>query len=279
MITRLPSIPRVLICSSLGISRSASYYRPVLPGRDKPWLDKITKVLVHNPDYGICRLKIHFKLQGEVISQSKIRRLCRSNGIQAKHRKKKPKPRDRNIPHSGIPNLIKGIVPTQPNHIWCADFTYLKVAGNWMYLATVIDIYTKEILGFCLSTKHTAELVCRALNISLKRGRKPAIFHSDQGSEYLSAEFRYILHKNNILQSNSEKSSPWQNSYQESFYGKFKKEMGCYRIQSCRTYMEVHNLIVHRIQYYNHHRIHTTIRNIPAKFYKQWLAREENKVS
>ena len=279
MVSNKPHISRLFICKALGLSRSATYYKHILPHRDKPWLDKIMKVLVHNPDYGIYRLKIHFELQGEVISQSKIRRICRANGIQTKHRTKKPKSRDRNLPHSGIPNLVKCIVATEPNHIWCGDFTYLQVADDWVYLATVIDVYTKEIIGFSLSTNHTAELVCRALGMAIRTSRKPTFFHSDPGSEYSSAEFRYILNKNNIIQSNSEKCSPWQNGFQESFYGKFKKEAGYYRIQSCRTYMEIYNLIVQRIQYYNHNRIHTTIRNIPARFYQQWLAREENKVS
>lgn len=148
-----------------------------------------------------------------------------------------------------------------------------------MYLATVIDSYTKEILGFSLSTKHTAGMVSSSLNMAIKKLRKPIIFHSDQGSEYSSIEFRDLLNQNSIIQSNSEKSSPWQNGFQESFYGKFKDEMGLHRIESCKSYMEAYNLITQRILYYKTQRIHTSIKNIPAKFYNNWLAKEEKKLS
>jgi putative transposase len=279
LITKQPTIPRAVICSSLGMSRSASYYHHKLPHKDSPWLDKIVKVLISNPDYGIYRLKLHFNLAGECISQVKIRRICRSNGITSKPKKKNPPSRDRNEPYAGIPNLIKNIESVKPDQIWCGDFSYFKVGGVWMYMATVIDTYTKEILGFSLSTHHTASLVCDSLTMALKKQRKPIIFHSDQGSEYNSVNFRDLLDRYSINQSNSEKSSPWQNGYQESFYGKFKQEMGLYRIQACKTFMEAYNLLTQRIEYYNTRRIHTSIRNIPVQFYNNWQFKEENLVS
>lgn len=234
-------------------------------------------VLIKNPDYGIYRLKLHFKLNGDNISQTRIRRICRENGITAKTKKKKPPTRDRNQPYTGIPNLIDGIIPTYPDQIWCGDFSYFRVNGIWMYLATVIDSYTKEILGFSLSTQHTANLVWNSLNMAIKKQRKPEIFHSDQGSEYSSTEFRNLLNQNTIIQSNSEKASPWQNGFQESFYGKFKDEMGLYQIQSCSSYMEAYNLIAQRIEYYNTKRIHTSIKNIPLKFYQEYILNESKR--
>lgn len=269
----------MIICASLGISRGSSYYRQTLGNRDKFWLDKIIKVLIDNPDYGIYRLKLHFDLEGDRVSQAKLRRICRSNGIAAKAKKKKPPQRDRNEPYTGVLNLIRGITPIKPNQIWCGDFSYFRVCGIWIYLATVIDSYTKEIVGFSLSTQHTASLVCNSLTMAIKRGRKPIVFHSDQGSEYSSGEFRKLLNQYGIIQSNSEKSSPWQNGFQESFYGKFKDEIGLHRIQSCSSYMEAYNLIAQRIEYYNTRRIHTSIKNRPVSFYNQWLSKEEKKVS
>jgi putative transposase len=238
--------------------------------------------LISNPDYGIYRLKLHFDLEGENISQIKIRRICRTNGIIAKVKQKKPPIRDQNEPYTGVANLIDGVIPTSPDQIWCGDFSYFKVNRTWMYLATVIDSYTKEILGFSLSTNHTTSLVCNSLNMAIKKQRKPTIFHSDQGSEYSSMEFRDILTKDLIIQSNSQKASPWQNGFQESFYGKFKDEMGLHRLNNCSNYMEAYNLITQRIQYYNTKRIHTSIKNIPVKFYQEYILKakkEEKKVS
>jgi putative transposase len=281
LITKLPRIPRTMICMALGLNRSSSYYQPILISKDKPWLDKIVGVLINNPSYGILRLKIHFDLIGETISQAKIRRICRSNGIQSKAKKKKPPSRDKALPYTGVANLIDGITPTFPDQIWGGDFSYFRVNGVWMYLATIIDTYTKEIVGFSLSTHHTASLVCNSLNMALKKQRKPVIFHCDQGSEYSSDDFREVLNANSIIQSNSEKASPWQNGFQESFYGKFKDEMGLFRINNCSNYMEAYNLMAKRISYYNTQRIHTSIKNIPEKFYQEYLSRvkkEENKV-
>ena len=256
----------------MGISRSSSYYQHSLPLKDTPWLDKIVRVLITNPDYGIYRLKLHFDLDGENISQAKIRRICRKNGIIAKPKKKKPPIRDRNEPYTGVSNLIDGIAPTSPDQLWCGDFSYFRVNGIWIYLATVIDAYTKQILGFSLSTNHTANLVCNSLAVALKNGRVPNIFHSDQGSEYSSMEFRNLLKQHDIIQSNSEKASPWQNGFQESFYGKFKDEIGLRRINNCSNYMEAYNLIAGRIEYYNTQRIHTSIKNIPARFYQEYIS-------
>lgn len=119
--------------------------------------------------------------------------------------------------------------------------------------------------------------------MALAKGRKPSIFHSDQGSEYRSIEYQNLLIQNQIKASNSKKSSPWENGIQESFYGKFKHELKLYRVSYCQSYMEAYNLIVNQIDYYNNRRIHTTIENIPANFYANYIAKltklEEKKVS
>ena len=215
------------------------------------------------------------------ISESKIRRICRKNGILAKPKKIKPPTRDKKLPDSQIPNLIAGMIQNslilKPNQVWSGDFSYFKIQGLWHYLATVIDTYTKEILGFSLSIKHDTDLITRALNMAMRKNRKPNIFHSDQGSEYTSMHYRNILANNHIEQSNSQKSSPWQNGYQESFYGKFKQELRLYRLDNCDSYLEAYSLILKQIDYYNNHRIHTSIKNIPHLFYHQYL--RENNVS
>lgn len=221
-----------------------------------------------HPDYGVYRLYLAFKLHGIKISQSKIRRICRINGIVAKARKSKPPARDRNLPVSNTPNLIKDLLVDRPDYVWSGDFSYFKVKGIWHYLATCIDNYTKEIVGFSLSQHHDTTLITRALHMALSHNRKPNIFHSDQGSEYTSLEFQNLLSKNNIRVSNSAKSSPWENGCQESFYGKFKDELKLYRLDYCNSYMEIYNLLAGQIHYYNNNRIHTTIKNIPVAFYR-----------
>jgi len=102
-------------------------------------------------------------------------------------------------------------------------------------------------LGFTLSQTHNTGLIKRALEMALAKGRRPSIFHSDQGSEYRSIEYQNLLIQNQIKASNSKKSSPWENGIQESFYGKFKHELKLYRVSYCQSYMEAYNLIVNHI--------------------------------
>ena len=164
-----------------------------------------------------------------------------------------------------------------PSQIWASDFTYLPYFNRkFLYLATIIDCFTKEILGWSLSAKHDAILIENALIDALaKKGRKnPIIFHSDQGSEYRSGNLAKILKANKIKHSMSAKSSPWENGMQESFYGKFKLELGhprCYENMG-----ELIEAIAHQIYYYNNKRIHTAIKCQPATFYQRFVAGSGN---
>lgn len=293
-LVKLPHIPRTFICKSLNYNRSSGYYHLTKSEADRPWLERIQAILKKHPKYGIKRLHLAFKLEGLNISESKIRRICRASGITAnKPKKKKPPSKDKGLIATTIPNLLKPLVENdsiqKPDQVWSGDFSYFSVQGSWYYLATVMDVYTKEILGFSLSQTHDVNLITRTLKMALNQGvgqkRKPKIFHSDQGSEYTSLEYRSLLTKLDIRQSHSRKGSPWENGHQESFYGKFKDELELDKLACCRNYMEVYNLLAGQIDYYNNHRIHTTIEHIPNRFYTTYLqsqfttTREENNVS
>lgn len=124
-------------------------------------------------------------------------------------------------------NQIENICPLRPNIIWVGDFTYLPFKGNFLFLATVMDLFTREIIGSNISIYHNKELVMGAFREARKNtGRKPIYFHCDQGSEYDSKEFIELLQLYKIIISMSRKSSPWENAFQESFYSQFKVELG-----------------------------------------------------
>jgi transposase InsO family protein len=147
-----------------------------------------------------------------------------------------------------------------------SDFTYLLYFGKFLYLATILDAHTREILGWHLSTRHNAELIIQTLQIALAKRSGPKIFHSDQGSEYKSQEFTNLLLSNQIKISMSKKASPWQNGKQESFYGKFKLELGapeCYP-----SIGELTEAIALQVHYYNNSRIHSSLKCPPAIFYQ-----------
>ncbi|NJS42005.1 IS3 family transposase, partial [Candidatus Gracilibacteria bacterium] len=170
---------------------------------------------------------------------------------------------------------------TKPNQAWSTDFTYLPYRYSFLYLSTVIDTYTKEILGFHISKRHTTEMTLAALKMATSGRGHPMIHHSDQGSEYKAESYQQYLQDNNIICSMSKKSSPWENGYQESFYGKYRYELG--NLNRFKTEIEAIEAIILQLHYYNNKRIHTTIRDTPVLFRQKELKRlrleEETKVS
>jgi len=125
-------------------------------------------------------------------------------------------------------NQIKDLCLQAPNHVWVSDFTYLKFKKQYVYLATVMDLFTREIVGWHLNLRHTQELTVTALKDALatRQLKKPEFIHSDQGSEYLAKEYLRFANEWQIQISMSQKASPWENGYQESFYNNFKTDLG-----------------------------------------------------
>jgi len=195
---------------------------------------------------------------------------CISSGRAATSgidRRRFRKPKDEGRAPSEIPNRIKHLCPIGPNVFWVGDFTDLAFYGRHIYLATVVDQYTREVVGWSIGLHHTAQLVIDALEHARFRRGTPHIFHSDQGSEYDSLACRAWLMAHQILPSHSKKSSPWENGHQESFYGKFKEEVGSlYRFKSLDELLEGIYIYIH---YYNNRRMHRSLKMTPVQKYME----------
>jgi len=215
-----------------------------------------------NPSYGYRRVSLSLN-EGK----KKTRRVMRKFGIKPYKRKARwRKRRDERRREAPYQNLIKAICPIKPNLIWATDFTYIRYQGKFVYLATFIDLYTREIVGWSISNKHTKQLIFNALFDAIQNtGQLPKVIHSDQGTEYTSQEHINLLKNLNIQVSMSKKASPWENGYQESFYNNFKTDLGL-EIDRFNTLGELIEGIHQTINYYNQHRIHTTIKTSPFKF-------------
>jgi len=180
------------------------------------------------------------------------------------------KRRDEKRPEAVYQNLIKDSFPIVPNQTWVSDFTYLRFDSKFIYLCTFMDLYTREIVGWNLSARHTKDLIINAFfNAFQNKGTLPKIVHSDQGSEYNSKEYVKLMTALGVTISMSQKSSPWQNAYQESFYNNFKTDLGLEfdRFDSIGHFVEA---IYQTISYYNHKRIHTTLKMSPSQFRQQY---------
>lgn len=253
------------LAKNLGVCRQSLYYKPKLPAKDLELKKKIEEVLVEHKSYGHKRIAIHLG-----INRKRVLRVMKLFNLSPTRKPRVPvKIEDLKQEKSKNLNLFKEFNLNSPSQIWASDFTYLPYFNNKsLYLATIIDCFTKEITGWSLSSKHNSELIENALNDALSKRKKPKILHSDQGSEYNKSEdFTKVLKSNKIKQSMSKKGSPWQNGMQESFYGKFKLELGhpkCYE-----TLGELVEAIAHQIYYYNNKRIHTAIKCPPVVFYQK----------
>jgi len=254
------------LARQLGISRSLIYYqykRPIIDEQIKTLIEGVLKI---HRDYGHKRIAWALKL-----NHKRILRVMKKFNIKPYRRKAKFKPKkaDLNKPPTKFGNLIQGLTIDHPNQIWCTDFTYIRYQGKFIYLATILDRYTREIIGFSLSRYHNRFLVIGALIDALDKGIKPDIIHSDQGSEYDSNDFINLVQKSAINLSMSHKGSPWQNGHQESWYGKFKDEFGDFN--RFETIGELIEEVYHQIYYYNNSRIHRSLKTSPYQFRLNYL--------
>ena len=264
---KLPKVPKLIIAQTLSIPRR-SLYNPNTKQAEADLIlkEQILKVLESNPAYGHRRIALALK-----VGKKKVRRVMKLNEIKPYKRKARwTKKKDYGNPPSRFPNLIKGSCPIKPNIIFAGDFTRIVWNERIIYLATFIDLYTREIVGWSVSTSHTTELVIEAFLDAIRTVGKPLIVHTDQGSEYNSEECIKFMESLRVKISMSAKASPWENGYQESFYDNFKTDLDL-EFERFETIGEFVEAIHQTINYYNKQRIHTKLKMSPVKFKLKFL--------
>ena len=258
--------PRTLtkkeLARKLGISRQSLYYQPKKPERDWSLKTKIENIFHEHPSYGYRRLAIAL-----AVNTKRIRRVMNLYGLRPYRRrpKKYRKKRDEGRIAAPYENLLQRTpFPSKSNSIWVSDFTHIRFHCQWLYLATIMDLYTREIVGWQILNKHSVDLIEGALTHALRKQPAPDILHSDQGSEYASKQYTRFVQNHGIRISMSKKSSPWENGYQESFYSQFKLDLGdTGRLEHVG---ELIFTIHHAIYIYNTTRIHTALKMPPAVY-------------
>lgn len=252
----------------LGVSRSSLYYQPKLP--DKDWLLKIQieNVLHKFPSYGHKRLALHLG-----INKKRALRVMKLYGIKPYRRKKKPRNKEKSLPEAKFENLLlkENNFPTRPSQIWASDFTYLPFKGSFIYLATIIDLFTREVVGFNILNKHSVELTSNALIQAILTKPTPEIIHSDQGREYVSQDYTGLVENLGIQVSMSRKASPWENGYQEGFYSQFKTDLG--DPDRFTRLGQLVYAIYRTVHIYNNSRIHSALKKPPAAYAADYYQR------
>lgn len=264
ILQKVQDISTTLLSQLLHLSRRNLYNKAAHKSHeeDETIREQILAVLAENPGYGHRRIAIALGLGIRT-----TRRVMKQYGIKPYKRKARwRKRRDERRDPQPYPNLIKGSCPIVPGTVLVGDFTHLTHVGKIIYVATYMDLCTREIVGWHIANRHTKEIVLEALIDAIKTlGKLPRIVHTDQGSEYCSQEHIQFLSSLGIQISMSKKASPWENGYQESFYNNFKTDLGL-EFDRFETLGELVEGIHQTITYYNKQRIHTALKMSPEQF-------------
>ena len=252
------------VCAALGWPRS-SFYHAAGPTATQAADARIgaqieTLFRDHRKRYGYRRLTEELSDRGIKCGSARVRRLMAQRALRALQPKNfVPKTSDGRADKPS-PNLLADRpLPTVPNRVWAGDITFIPTSAGWLYLAVVIDLGSRRILGWSLQAHLRADLVLDALQQALQtRPVHQTIFHSDRGSQYGSAAFRQALLKAGLRQSMSRRANPYDNAWTESFIGTLKHEMlqgGCFENASDAR-LEIFEYIE---GYYNTHRKHSAL--------------------
>jgi len=246
-----------------------------LQSRDKQAIKALAEVHEHHPLYGVRRLSLHLGW-----SQKKARRIRSLAGVTiTRPSKKKRYGSSAKAEILAAPNALKRFAYYRNEHRpqdgmsylgmvdsggWVQDFTYLWFQRSWHYLAVVLDLKTRQVVGWKLGLRHTSDLTHAALMDALNKYPSPSILHSDQGTEYLSYKHQLTCDKYEITLSCSTKASPWQNGFMERFFGSLKPELG--KLSQYQDIGQLYEAIALTIHYYNTERIHTALKMSPAAY-------------
>jgi len=210
----------------MGLSRS-TFYDPSPASTDLgEVLTRIGAICDEFECYGYRRVGAALRHQGIVVNSKKLRRLMREHDLQPKRRRRYVVTTDSD--HAGpiFPDLAKDVVPDRPNQLWVADLTYVAIQGGFVYLAAVLDAWSRKVVGYAISRSMDARIAVAALKAAI-RSRNPAsgcIHHSDRGSQYASEIYRAMLVAHGLVGSMSRRGNPYDNAKAESFMKTLKVE-------------------------------------------------------
>lgn len=269
--------PVVVMCRVLSVSESGYYAWLKRPTCERKREDaQLTKDIeqvfeAHHGRYGSPRIHRELRDQGRRVARKRVARLMREAEYSARRKRRRVLTTRADASHPVAPNLLnREFTATEPNTKWVTDITYIPTMQGWLYLAVVLDLYSRMVVGWSMSGKCDEELVEHALELALARRRpKPGLLHhSDRGSQYTSRAYQSYLGQAEIVVSMSRKGNCWDNAPMESFFGTLKDECIDATVYASHddarlalfTYLEV---------YYNRIRRHSTLGYVSPLLYEQ----------
>ena len=261
-----------MMCELLSVSRSGLN---AARGREPSKRSRQDKELVeqiragqrrHRGRYGRRRMTPEIsQARGRTVNEKRIGRLMREHGLQShKRRRFRVVTTDSKHAHPVAPNVLRrDFQATAPNRKWLADMSYVPTDEGWLYVALVLDLYARKLVGWAMSERITDDLTLDALAMALARRRPPQglLHHSDRGSQYASGDYQRVLAQHGILCSMSRRGNCWDNAPMENFFGHLKEEY--LRQFKKTTFKETEQLIDEYIYFYNYERIQLKTKQTP----------------
>ena len=269
--------PVTRMCKALNVSPSGFYAwrsRPVSAREmaNRELVKKIEAVYYDSYEtYGSPRVYHELKSQGVACSENRVARLMRLRGLRATQVRRYKTTTKRNKKHPVAPNLLKrNFHAERPDHKWLTDITYIPTREGWLYLAVILDLYNRGIVGWAMSERMTSALTISALKMAI-RERRPGdglIHHSDQGSQYTDGTYQALLRDHGIQASMNGVGTWYDNAPMESFFGTLKSELVHHRVYHTRDDARP-DLFFYIEAFYNRRRRHSSLDYLSPEAYEQ----------
>ena len=266
------------VCRLLGVSRSGFYEaskRAEAPASICPVTVQLkASFAASGGSYGSRPLRKALHAKGMEIGIYKIRRMMRANGLRSAWKRKFVHTTDSKHDLPIAENVLnRQFEPETVNTAWVADITYIRTRSGWLYLAVVLDLFSRKIVGWSMAPNMPAELVCSAMQLAVVQRQPPSglIAHSDRGSQYASASYRALLARNDMQQSMSRKGNCWDNSVMERFFLSLKMER-VWRRDYANHAEAIRDITEYIVGFYNNERLHSKLGYLPPTVYERAMA-------
>lgn len=269
-----------------GLSTSSYYYQPKTDPKQKAITDSdlrdlIERIQIEFPRYGYRRVQKHLAREALTVNAKRIRRVMREYGLCAEvSRTFRVATTDSGHSFGVYPNLMKDVEVTGLNQAWVGDITYIRIRTCFVYLAVILDLYSRKVIGWAISRSLHRALCIEALKTALEERKPPqgCIHHSDRGVQYACDDYVRILEEHGLRVSMSRKGNPYDNAFAESFMKTLKYEEVW--LWNYETYEEVIERLPHFIEeVYNKKRLHSSIGYLPPEEFEQLIINNNQPVA